>query len=91
MLNFVIDALATYRLTKLVIDDEITKDLRKKWFEKFPPQSTKLGFMATCPWCAGFWVATGVVAARTVAPAAWEKAGAAFAFSAVAGMLEENL
>lgn len=89
-LNFAKDALAVYRLTKLVIDDEITSDVRDKLFERFPPESTKIGFMLTCPWCVSIWAGLGVVAARRVAPELWDGLSTALAASSVTGLLEER-
>ena len=50
---FVVAVLATYRLTRLVTADEITKHLRgwvvdrSEWF----------GYLVTCDWCLSIWVA----------------------------------
>jgi hypothetical protein len=50
---FIITALATYRLTRLVTADEITKKVRgwvvdrSEWF----------GYLVTCDWCLSIWVA----------------------------------
>lgn len=90
MLDDIVDALATHRLTKLVIDDKITEDLREKLFEKYPPESTKTGYWATCPWCVSMWVGAGVVAARTIAPRAWRPLSYALAFSSIVGLIEER-
>lgn len=89
-LNFVKDALAVYRLTKLVIDDKITEDYREAVFERFPPETTKIGFMFTCPWCISIWVGFGVVLARKIAPEAWDATATALAASSVSGLLAER-
>ena len=44
MMDDVVDALATYRITKLILDDKITEDVRNVVFEKFPPHEHKLGY-----------------------------------------------
>lgn len=49
-------ALAAWRMTKMVIEDEILADFRAKWWSKWPPESTKLGYLITCYWCLGFWI-----------------------------------
>jgi hypothetical protein len=89
-LNFAKDALAVYRLTKLVIDDKITEDLREAVYAKYPPETTKIGYLFTCPWCVSMWVGFGVVAARKIAPDAWDAAATALAASSVSGLLEER-
>jgi hypothetical protein len=47
----------------------------------------KLARLITCRWCAGMWIAGGVVAARRVAPAWWDPAAKALAFSAAAVLI----
>lgn len=41
----------------------------------------------TCRWCAGVWIAGGVVAARTFAPKVWSSVARGMALSAVATLL----
>jgi hypothetical protein len=55
-LLLVIGALATYRATKLVLEDEILADFRAKWWKKWPPESTKRGYLLTCPHCLSIWI-----------------------------------
>lgn len=91
MLEYLIDAAATHRLTKLVIDDEITADLREKAFEKLgDPSESKLAFGLTCPWCVSFWAGLLVYTSRTIAPKAWAPLAAALAYSSVTGWVEEH-
>jgi len=52
--------------------------------DRNPP---KLARLITCPWCAGMWVALGVVAARRVAPGLWRPLARALAASQVAGLV----
>lgn len=47
----------------------------------------KLARLMTCRWCAGMWIAGGVVAARRVAPAWWDPAAKALALSAAAVLI----
>ena len=90
-LSFAKDALAVYRITRLVIQDEIAADLRDKVFEKFNPAETKIGYLLTCPWCVSVWAGLGVVAARRFAPQLWDDLSTALAASAVSGLIEERL
>lgn len=122
MIALALDALATFRLTKLVVDDQLTAELRDAVIESayetagraaqmrelhpealtYPsgwaeavvpndPNAPKLAFLVTCPWCAGMWVALGVVAARRLVPRAWAPLARALAFSAVAGLMSESI
>lgn len=47
----------------------------------------RLATLLTCRWCAGVWIAAGVVAARTFAPRAWSPVAQALALSAGATLL----
>lgn len=85
------DALATHRLTRLVLSDKITEPARDKIFEKFDPASSQLGYLLTCPWCASIWIGAGVAAFRTVAPSAWRPIALMLAASSVTGIIEERL
>lgn len=53
---------AAKRITRLVVEDKITEDLREAWFEKFPPETTKLGYLVSCKKCTSFWAAAVSVA-----------------------------
>lgn len=90
-LSFLIDALATHRLTKLALDDKITEPLRDRVFKKFgDPQDSQVSYWWTCPWCASMCIGIGVVAARTIAPKVWRPLSYALAFSSVTGWVEEH-
>jgi hypothetical protein len=90
LLGLVVDALAVFRLTKLVNDDEITADLRDKLLERFHPEDTKIGYLITCPWCVSIYAGGAVALARELAPRPWGVAAQALAFSAITGLVAEN-
>lgn len=91
MIDDIVDALATHRLTKLVIDDYITEPLREKVYEKFgEPDESKISYLVGCPWCVSWWAGVAVVTARTVAPKAWRPLAYALAFSSITGLIEEH-
>lgn len=87
VLLLVLDGLAVYRATHLLVDDAITASLRMAfvragdWGRDF----------ITCPWCVSIWVGALVVLLQTVAPGPWFYASCVLAFSAVAGVLSELL
>jgi hypothetical protein len=56
--EFVILALATFRLTRLITRDVITESLRNKVWKKYPPESSKVGYLFTCEWCMSIWTAS---------------------------------
>ena len=51
---------------------------------KDPP---KLARLITCRWCAGVWIAGGVVVARTLAPRVWGPVAKGLAFSSGAALI----
>lgn len=85
-MTWLTDALACYRLTRLATRDLITEPLRRE--AKAVPF---LGALLECAWCCSAWSAFGVVVFRRLAPKAWEPVAQALAFSAVTGLIAENL
>lgn len=120
-LDLVLDALAAYRLTKLVTHDTITATPRAKLIEsayrrqaraenmtlserigrprrEMRPSdwddlaigeaecAPKVATLITCRWCAGFYVALGVAAARRFVPG-WRHGARALALSACASLV----
>jgi hypothetical protein len=49
----------------------------------------RLAQLVTCRWCAGVWIAGGVVLARAVAPRLWDPLAKALALSAGAVLLAD--
>lgn len=86
-----IDVLATYRITKLVLEDEILSGPRDKLLAKYPPNETKFGYLLTCPWCVSVWAGMGVVGLRMVAPKIGEVVSSGLAASALTGEAYERL
>lgn len=64
-MNLPISALAAKRLTRLVVEDKITEDLRNAWFDKFPPETTKLGYLVSCKICTSVWAAFAMTALQS--------------------------
>ena len=86
-LELVVDALATFRLTRLVVEDEIAAPIREAVWKKYDVTDSKIGYLLTCPWCVSFWVGAGVVAAHQIAPDQWKPVARVFAMSALTGMI----
>lgn len=65
-------ALATFRLTRLVVYDAITR-----WVRDFFEDAKEFTFMGTvktlinCPWCVGLWFALVVATAYFTSPFLW--------------------
>ena len=105
-LELLVDALATYRLTRLATADVISEPVRMAVLRRTgaePPPGEddpsaqeivesledppRLATLITCRWCAGIWIAAGVVAARTAVPRAWQPVSRGLALSATAVLL----
>ena len=87
-LALLVDALACYRLTRLVTRDEITRPLRAHVSSSGPE---KLAALLGCAWCASWWVACAVVVCRRLEPKTWSPVAEALALSAFVGLVAENL
>lgn len=90
-LGFVLLALATYRIGKLIIEDVIFEKIREKIFKKFPPESTKTGYFFTCYWCTSLWVATLLTVGYILVPSVMLIVCLPLALSAVVGILSERV
>jgi len=84
--EFTILALAVFRITRLVTTDTIFDSARNRWWGRFPPHTSKLGYLITCNWCSSVWVASIVVVSAMIVPVL-VFVYAVFAASAVAGLL----
>jgi hypothetical protein len=84
--QLIVLALAVYRICRLLIEDTILEGPREKFFNKFPP-STKVGYVLTCYWCLGIWVASLVVLVCIIVPVLAMWAALVLALSASAGII----
>jgi uncharacterized protein DUF1360 len=90
--DLVVDALASYRVTRLLVSDGIVDRQRDAIVDRLRRGGyRKLVELSECPWCLGFWVACGVVATRRAFPRTWAPVAEAFAFSAVSGLLASKV
>ena len=90
-LLFVIYALCTYRLSTMLVLDEIAAKLRTRIIEWATRH--KHGWLKTwigCVWCVSVWVGAGVVLLGRFGGSWAVYPCAALAFSAVAGFLSDR-
>lgn len=85
-LEFVIYGLATFRLTRLLTRDQILSPLRERFWQKFSPETTRLGYLSTCEWCLSIWAAS-LLLISSIITAATDTVATVLALSAVAGLL----
>lgn len=83
-------SLATYRISKLIIEDVIFEKIREKIFSKFPPETTRTGYFFTCYWCTSLWVATLLTVGFILIPSVMLIVCLPFAISAIVGLISEK-
>lgn len=72
MLEAVVLALATFRITRLIVKDQIFNPLRDWIWNKYPPTDefmrpkTNIGYLISCPHCTSIWVALTVYTCYTI-------------------------
>jgi len=79
------DIIATYRLTKLVMEDKITEDFRNYVYEKFPRDS-KISYFIGCPWCVSIWAGVVIFALRRIDPQVADVVSGILTASALTGV-----
>lgn len=84
--SVITDVLATYRLTKLIMEDKITEDFRNLVYEKFPRDS-KLSYLIGCPWCVSVWAGLTIFTLRRISPETADLVSGLLAASAVTGVI----
>lgn len=85
MESLIVDALATHRLARLAVTDSIFDGPRARILGALHEAGyEKAKEVFRCVPCASVWCAFGVVAARWLAPRAWDPVARALAFSDVA-------
>lgn len=85
MKELVLDTIAVYRLTKLIIEDKLTEPVRDLVFDKFP-QGGMMRYLITCPWCISIWAGIVVFGLRKVSPETATYLSSILAASAVTGI-----
>lgn len=80
------DIVATYRLTKMIMEDRITEDLRALVYTKFPRDS-KMSYLMGCPWCISIWAGAAIFTLRKVSPETANIVSGLLAASAVTGVV----
>ncbi len=88
--KFLVFCLAVYRVTRLLIEDEILDEAREFYFSKVKYQG-KLYTLATCYWCLGFWVSIVFAILYVARPNGMMVAGLPLASSAVVGFISQKV
>jgi hypothetical protein len=86
-LDFIILALATYRVTRFLTTDHLFEGPREKIFNRYNPSTSKIGYLFTCEWCMSIWIGLGFVFWYTINQEFTRFFAVAFALSAIASLL----
>lgn len=89
-LRFIVFILTVYRVTRLIIQDEILDGPREWAFSKVKPGG-KLYYLLTCYWCLSFWVAIPFAVLYITRPDGMMVAGLPLAGSAVTGFISQKV
>lgn len=81
-LHLLIDVVAAYRLTRLVVADTITEPLRDR-----VARFIRVHELVTCRWCSGVWIGAGVAASRWLIPDVWNPVAWALTAATAAALL----
>lgn len=81
--------LATARITRLLVDDQLTNKYRL-WVTKKWGDLSWQSYLAHCPWCTSIWVAAPMMPAAAIWPNRWVVAAFAIpAASLFAGLFSQ--
>jgi hypothetical protein len=90
LVELIVLALAVYRICRLIIEDAVTERLREAVWSRFDA-SRGIGYLITCYWCTGFWVASLLVLLFIIVPVPTMAASLILALSALAGIIAARL
>jgi hypothetical protein len=94
IVSLLVGMLAVARLTRLLVDDEITIGIRR-WVVKRFGEESKTAYFAHCPWCTSIWISLLVMPLAVLAMTGWTLEGIVLAIlaipaaSMVAGLLNK--
>jgi hypothetical protein len=86
-----VDALAVYRVARLVTTDGLLERPRASILARYNPTTgDHPAQLVVCAWCCSAWIALAAVVLTVWAPAVWIWFAVPLALSAVAGYLSER-
>lgn len=90
-LDYIILALAVYRMTRLVTTDTILEKFRELVWRKSPPEKNGIGYLITCNWCTSFWVSSLVFSMYKMMTEPTVFVCSIFALSGVVGIITSRV
>lgn len=92
ILEYILLAIATARLTRLMIVDEITEPMREYVWRRFgDPRASRFGYLFTCPWCMSIYAATALMTLYSISTSTGTFVSAILTFSYVTGLLSNRV
>lgn len=70
VISLIVGALAVARLTRLLVQDQITVRYRQ-WVVKRWGENSMPSYLVHCPWCTSIWVAAVVMPPAAIWPNKW--------------------
>ncbi|HSX22677.1 MAG TPA: DUF1360 domain-containing protein [Gaiellaceae bacterium] len=88
--DVLLEGLATYRVTRLITTDEITRPAREALVKRLESRGHhKLTYLLQCPYCVSVWVGAAFVIAPRVLGRAWLPVRDALSASAIVSLIAE--
>ena len=91
LIHVILLALGTYRIARFLVEDALFSPIRDRIWAKWPPESTKIGYLLTCYWCTSVWAALVLVICYILIPVVAVPVAAILAFSTVAGVIDHMM
>ena len=89
-LELTVFALATFRITRFIVEDVLPEPIRNAIWKRFPPHKG-LGHLITCYWCSSVYVATLLTIGYILIPSVLFFICLPLALSAVTGIISKYL
>jgi hypothetical protein len=70
IISLIVAALAVARITRLLVDDQLTVSWRQRVVKRFGADSMP-AYLAHCPWCVSMWVAPPFMMISALFPYPW--------------------
>lgn len=88
-MDLIVDSLAAWRITHLIIEDHFppVEKAREAIRAKVDVDSS-IAYLLTCPYCVGVYAATGIVLARRLLPKQWRPVAEMLAVAAIVPFVE---
>jgi len=70
ILSLIVGTLAVARITRLLVDDQLTNGYRQWVVRRWGGESMQ-SYLAHCPWCTGVWISAIIMPVSALLPNIW--------------------